>query len=69
MARAALGWTIRSLADRANVASSTVVHYEKGRDVHANSIKSLETILTASNEIQFVTDQGVFYVKKNASEK
>ena len=69
MARAALGWTIRSLADRANVAPSTINHFEKGRHVHENSIMSIETILTESNEIQFVTDQGVFYVKKNDSEK
>ena len=69
MARAALGWTIRSLADRANVAPSTINHFEKGRHVHEDSIKAIEATFAESNEIQFVTDQGVFHVKKNANEK
>ena len=69
MARAALGWTLKDLAARADIAISTANHFEKNRPVHENSIKLMRAALEENNEIQFVTDQGVFHVKKNANEK
>ena len=64
MARAALGWTLKDLSKHADVAVSTANHFEKARHVHENSIASMRAALEESNEIQFVTDQGVFHIKK-----
>lgn len=64
MARAALGWTLKDLSTRADVSISTANHYEKSRHVHEKSVESIKAALEESNEIQFVTDQGVFHIKK-----
>jgi transcriptional regulator with XRE-family HTH domain len=48
MARAALGWTNRELADKANVNLNTVARYEAGREVKSRTIESIESVFTAA---------------------
>jgi len=64
MARAALNWTIRDLAEFADVATSTINHFEKGRHVHEKSVDTILATFLKTEEIQFVAEQGVFHVKK-----
>jgi transcriptional regulator with XRE-family HTH domain len=45
MARAALGWTIQELADKAKVNLNTVSRYEAGREVKSGTLASIEAAL------------------------
>ena len=51
MARAALGWTIRDLADRAKVNLNTVSRYEAGREVKSGTIQSIEAAFSDAGVI------------------
>jgi transcriptional regulator with XRE-family HTH domain len=48
MARAALGWTNRELANKAKVNLNTVARYEAGREVKSRTIESIESVFTAA---------------------
>ncbi len=56
MARAALGWSARELAEAADVAQSTIVRYETGKGgLHTSSLKRIEDAL-ASRGLIFLDD-------------
>lgn len=50
MARAALGWSIRRLAQEADLASNTVLAFERGRSVLEGTWKTLRATLAAAGE-------------------
>ena len=56
MARAALDWTVRELAERANVMPNTVSNFEKERGVQVNTVKALEKALLESGQVRFEGD-------------
>ena len=45
MARAALGWTARDLAEKAGVAGNTVSRFEVGGDMRVDTLAKLEKVL------------------------
>jgi len=57
MARAALGWGIRDLADEADVAVSTVSRFEAGQNINLNSMTAMKEALENAG-IQFIPENG-----------
>ncbi len=53
MARAALGWGVRELAERAKADKATVSRFENDGDVYASTIKKLRTAIEDTGEIEF----------------
>jgi len=45
MARAALGWGVRDLADRAGLAPNTVSRFENGRDARVDTLAQMQDVL------------------------
>lgn len=64
MARAALGWSIRRLAQEAELASNTVLAFERGRPVLASTEQIIRSTLANAGQT-FVQDEnlgvGVFH--------
>jgi len=59
MARAALGWTIQELADKARVNLNTVSRYEAGKEVKSGTIASIEAaFINAGVALIFEDTQG-----------
>ena len=52
MARAALDWTVRGLAEKANVMPNPVSNFEKGRGAQINRTKALEQALLSSGKVR-----------------
>lgn len=59
MARVALDWTVRQLAEKANVMPNTVSNFENGRGAHINTAKALEQALLSSGKVRFEGDNCV----------
>lgn len=57
MARAAMGWGVRELADRAGVTANTITRIENGADARQSTIDALRTALEAAGVI-FVAENG-----------
>lgn len=53
LARTALGWSVRELAERAEVNFNTVSRFENGAGVHARTVEALERALTSAG-IEFI---------------
>ena len=51
MARAAIGWGVRELAERANVTPNTVSRIEKGGDALASTLDRIKAALEAAGVI------------------
>ena len=45
MARAALGWSVKELASKANVHANTVARYEAGFQAMSGTVESIEAVL------------------------
>lgn len=58
MARAALGWSIRRLAQEAELASNTVLAFERGRPVLASTEQIIRQTL-AQHGIEFSTSESL----------
>ena len=57
MARAALGWGIRELANAADIATSTVSRFEAGQNINLSSLNAMKEALEAEG-IQFIPENG-----------
>ena len=57
MARAALGWTVRELGDRAGVHRNTVTRLEGGAEGEARTLADIQRVLEAAG-IEFVAENG-----------
>jgi transcriptional regulator with XRE-family HTH domain len=55
MARAALGWTVRVLAERANVSHDTIVRFERGDELKVNTTLAIQNALVTAG-IEFIGD-------------
>lgn len=58
MARAALGWGVRDVAEKSGVAANTVSRIENGHDAKQSTIDTLRTTLEAAG-IEFFNGTGV----------
>ena len=57
MARAALGWSLKELAERAEVNMNTISRYESGSQVMSGTISKIEAVLVREGVI-FLDDDG-----------
>ena len=60
MARAALRLTVRSLASKMNMATSTLTLFENNRKTHHLTIDSIEQYFLDTGQIQFLGEEGIF---------
>ena len=51
LGRTALGWSVRELADQAQVNFNTVSRFENGAGVHGRTVEALETALIAAGVV------------------
>ncbi len=57
MARAALGWSVRTLASRAGVTANTISRYENGADAYGRTLSRLQESLEWGG-VSFLADTG-----------
>ena len=57
MARAALGWGVRELAEKSGVTANTVTRIENGSDAKQSTIAALRTALESAG-IEFIAENG-----------
>ncbi|WP_425373511.1 helix-turn-helix domain-containing protein [Mesorhizobium hawassense] len=57
MARAALGWGVRDLAEKAGVTANTVTRIENGSDAKQSTVAALRTALEAAG-VEFIPENG-----------
>jgi transcriptional regulator with XRE-family HTH domain len=57
MARAALGWGVRELAEKAGVTANTVTRIELGADAKQSTIEALQCTLEAAG-VEFIPQNG-----------
>jgi transcriptional regulator with XRE-family HTH domain len=57
MARAAVGWGVRELAEKAGVTANTVTRIENGADARLSTIDSLRHALEAAG-VEFIDENG-----------
>jgi transcriptional regulator with XRE-family HTH domain len=57
MARVAVGWGVRELADKAGVTANTVTRIENGADAKQSTIERLRRALEAAG-IEFIDENG-----------
>jgi transcriptional regulator with XRE-family HTH domain len=53
MARAAVGWGVRDLAEHAGVTANTVTRIENGSDAKASTLDALQRVLQAAG-VEFI---------------
>lgn len=57
MARAALGWGVRELAEKAGITANTVTRIENGADAKQSTIDGIRSAFEAAG-IQFIPENG-----------
>lgn len=57
MARAALGWGVRELAEKAGITANTVSRYENGADALGETLGRMEAALRDAG-IEFIPENG-----------
>ena len=57
MARAALGWGVRDLAEKAGLTANTVTRIENGADAKQSTMDSLQHALEAAG-VEFINENG-----------
>jgi transcriptional regulator with XRE-family HTH domain len=57
MARAALGWSLKELAEKAGVNINTISRYEAGSQVMSGTISKIENVLLNAGVI-FIEEEG-----------
>jgi transcriptional regulator with XRE-family HTH domain len=57
MARAAVGWGVRDLAERAGVTANTVTRIENGSDAKQSTIAALRSALESAG-VEFIPENG-----------
>lgn len=57
MARTALGWGVRDLAEKTGLTANTVSRFENGSGAHVGTLSAIEVALTAAG-IEFINEPG-----------
>ncbi|MGU3492910.1 helix-turn-helix domain-containing protein [Xanthobacteraceae bacterium A53D] len=58
MARVALGWGVRELAEKAGITANTVTRIENGADAKQSTVTAIRVALEAAG-VQFIEEGGV----------
>jgi len=62
MARAAIGWSIKELAEVCSVSPNTVYRFENGKDAYASTANKLRDAFLGTGLIRFEGEGGVYYL-------
>ena len=57
MARAALGWSVRELAAKAEIAANTVSRYENGADAYGDTLLKMQRVFVDAG-LEFIDENG-----------
>jgi transcriptional regulator with XRE-family HTH domain len=57
MARAALGWGVRDLADRAGLSPNTVSRFENGADARVDTLSQMQEVLERAGIVFVPADE------------
>jgi transcriptional regulator with XRE-family HTH domain len=57
MARAALGWGVRDLAERAGLAPNTVSRFENGADARVDTLAQMQEVLERAGVVFVPSDE------------
>ena len=57
MARAALGWSVRDLAEHSGLAANTVSRFENGFGAHLATLQQMQAVLVKAG-IEFIPAEG-----------
>jgi transcriptional regulator with XRE-family HTH domain len=57
MARAAIGWGVRELAEKAGITANTVTRIENGADAKQSTIEALQRALSEAG-VEFIPENG-----------
>jgi transcriptional regulator with XRE-family HTH domain len=68
MARAALNWTVRELAARADINKNAVSRYESGQEILSSSVTSMERVLLEAG-VQFFDEEGGIGIRIQRTQK
>ena len=60
MARAALGWTLKELGDKAGVNMNTISRYEAGSEILSGTMEKIEVVLRGEGVI-FLDEDADYY--------
>ena len=65
MARVALDWTVKDLAEKSGVMPNTVSRFERGMDAYASTASKFQTALEATGKVKFEGDSCVCVVSQD----
>ena len=57
MARVAVGWGVRELAEKSGVSTNTIARLERGEELKACTIEAISSALEAAG-VQFIPENG-----------
>ena len=57
MARAALGWSVRQLAEKSGLSHDTIVRFEAGSDLKAKTVGAIRAALEVAG-VEFIAENG-----------
>jgi transcriptional regulator with XRE-family HTH domain len=57
MARAALGWNLRELAERAGLSHDTIVRFEAGDELKSKTVEAIRAALESAG-VEFIAENG-----------
>lgn len=57
MARVAVGWGVRELAEKSGVSTNTIARLERGEELKASTIEAIRSALEAAG-VQFISENG-----------
>lgn len=64
MARAALGWSVQKLGEKAGTTPNTVSRFENGKDSYTSTANKLREALEGSGKVRFDGDSCVCLVNE-----
>lgn len=57
MARVAVGWGVRELAEKSGVSTNTIARFERGEELKTSTIETIRSALEAAG-IEFIPENG-----------
>ncbi|MFT8731646.1 MAG: helix-turn-helix transcriptional regulator [Acetobacter fabarum] len=57
MARVAVGWGVRELAEKSGVSTNTIARLERGEELKASTIEAIRSALEAAG-VEFIPENG-----------
>ncbi|MFT8419611.1 MAG: helix-turn-helix transcriptional regulator [Acetobacter sp.] len=57
MARVAVGWGVRELAEKSGISTNTIARLERGEELKASTIEAIRSALEAAG-VEFIPENG-----------